>query len=113
MVVIDIFAVRWMRGTGEPPPHLIEVLRQRMDEIAPAPWRGVCPDGGPVIIFAVDFHRSPAAVCAWMGFEYIHVCFSELVDEEYTPLNELVFRRHRWARVFFLLWSREVAVTSL
>ena len=109
MVVVDIFVVRWAGAASSLPPHSIEDLRLQMDEMAPAPWRGVCPKGDPVIIFGVNPARSPSAVCARMGFEYVHVCFVEVEDDTYSPLNELVFRRFGWVRVLLMVWTLEMA----
>jgi hypothetical protein len=115
MVMVDVFMVRRLPydGSRALSVDLAEEFRRSMDLDAPLPWVGVCPEGGLVLVFAVDFHRSPAAVCTRMGVDYVHVCYMEADRESYTPLNELVLRSYSWVRIFLKAWDPQGSVSGL
>jgi hypothetical protein len=99
-MIVDVFIVK--SRTVE---HSIEALRARMDRKAPG-WASVfLPDGEPVFVFAVDFHRRPSDVCTRMGFEYAHVGFAEVSVGDYVPANALLFDSFRWLRLILVHWS--------
>ena len=111
MVIADCFVVK--RSTGRSLTMSIGDLRKSLDENAPVPWCGFCPNGMPVYVFTVDFHKLPAVVCGRLGFEYFHVCFSDLPNECYTSLNRLTLPIGKWIGIFMNMWLCEASSTSL
>jgi hypothetical protein len=103
MVIVDVFIARSRTAA-----HSIEALRARMDRGAPGCCLVHLPDGEPAFIFAVDFHRRPAGVCARMGFEYAHVGFAEVSARDYAPENMLKFDSFRWLRLMLMHWSHNL-----
>ena len=111
MVVVECFVAK--RSTGRSLTMSIDELRRSLDRNAPAPWYGCCPNGIPLYVFVVDFHKAPASVCGRFGFEHCRVDYFDIRSELYTSLNELTFPMNRWIRLFLTVWSRESSSTSL
>lgn len=107
-MIADVFIVR---RTDFARPIVFSELGQLMDICAPMPWLGVCPNGETIAAFAVDFHQSPAIVCARLGFTYCHVEFVDVEAENYRPDYVIGFgdSQFSWVKLFHSAWSREAS----
>ena len=105
MVLLDVFVALPVTLQSQSLP--IEELRWRMDQHAPTPMRLLCPEGGLLFLFAVDFHRVPQLVCERMGFEYVHLQYMDTVDDNYQAINIVNTGGLAWVKVFIMLWDRQ------
>ena len=104
MVLLDVFAA--LPQTAQSRALPIEQLRLRLDEHAPSPMTLRCPEGGPLFLFAVDFHRVPRLVCERMGFAYAHLRYLEARDADYQAIHIINVRGLQWLKVFIQLWAQ-------
>jgi hypothetical protein len=110
MVVVECFVVT--RSTGCSLTMSIGDLRKSLDENAPAPFYCSCPNGIPFYIVMVDFHKLPAVVCGRLGWDFFHVCFSDIPNECYISSNRLILPIEKWVRLFMNMWSRELVAPT-